>query len=158
MLHFIDGKKIVTFVDFDCGFTFYLTAPTEVRLINRERKNISRSCENSKCILNSDHQNFLIEEEHTSSNFPSPYRLWEMDPTTLLTLNHTTDGDSMYYQYPQTIAHLPTTCSYPLSSSLRPMGGKVKALPVSFAFFQRNYLVDGRVNETVATAEELSDL
>ena len=29
---------------------------------------------------------------------------------------------------------------------------------VNFAFFQRNYLPDGRVNETVATVEELSDL
>ena len=38
------------------------------------------------------------------------------------------------------------------------MGSKKKWLRVSFAFFQRNYLPDGRVNETVATVEELSDL
>ena len=34
----------------------------------------------------------------------------------------------------------------------------MKGLRVSFAFFQRNYLPDGRVHETVATVEELSDI
>ena len=38
------------------------------------------------------------------------------------------------------------------------MDSKRKRLRVSFAFFQRNYLPDGRVNETVATVDELSDL
>ena len=38
------------------------------------------------------------------------------------------------------------------------MDSQRKGLRVSFAFFQRNYLPDGRVNETVATVEELSDL
>ena len=38
------------------------------------------------------------------------------------------------------------------------MDSKRKGLRVSFAFFQRNYLPDGRVNETVATVEEVSDL
>ena len=38
------------------------------------------------------------------------------------------------------------------------MDSKKKGLRVSFAFFQRKYLPDGRVNETVATVEELSDL
>ena len=40
------------------------------------------------------------------------------------------------------------------------MHSKRKRLEVSFAFFffQRNYLPDERVNETVATIEELNDL
>ena len=38
------------------------------------------------------------------------------------------------------------------------MDSKRKGLRVSFAFFRRNYLQDGRVNETVATVEEFSDL
>ena len=38
------------------------------------------------------------------------------------------------------------------------MNSKKKGLRVSFAFFQRDYLPDGRVNETVARVEELSDL
>ena len=43
-------------------------------------------------------------------------------------------------------------------SSLRTMDSKRKELRVSFAFFQRIYLPDGRVNEILATVEELSDL
>ena len=40
--------------------------------------------------------------------------------------------------------------------SLHCEGGTVKrGLRVSISFFQRNYLPNGRVNETVATAEEL---
>ena len=42
--------------------------------------------------------------------------------------------------------------------SLRTMYSKKKGLRFSFAFFQTNYLADGRVNETIATVEELSDL
>ena len=38
------------------------------------------------------------------------------------------------------------------------MDSQRKGLRVSLAFFQRNYLPDGQVNETVATVEELSDL
>ena len=38
------------------------------------------------------------------------------------------------------------------------MDSKKKGLRVSLAFFQRIYLPDGRVNETVATVEELIDL
>ena len=33
-----------------------------------------------------------------------------------------------------------------------------KLVSSSFAFLRRNYLLDGRVNETVATVEELCDL
>ena len=48
--------------------------------------------------------------------------------------------------------------SNPVFSSLQTMDSKRKGLRVSFAFFRRNYLQDGRVNETVATVEEFSDL
>ena len=34
----------------------------------------------------------------------------------------------------------------------------MKRLRVRFAFFQRNHLTGGRVNKTVATGEELTDL
>ena len=64
----------------------------------------------------------------------------------------------MSNQYPQPTTHQPRTDSYPVfSSSLRRMDNQGKGLRVSFAFFQRNYLPDGRVNETVATVEELND-
>ena len=45
-----------------------------------------------------------------------------------------------------------------LHCALRTMDSKRKGLSVSFGFFQKNYLPDGRVNETVATVEDLSDL
>ena len=64
----------------------------------------------------------------------------------------------MSNQYPQPSTHHPRIDSYPVLSSLRTMDSKMKGLRVSFAFFQRKYLPDGRVNKTVATIEELSDI
>ena len=66
--------------------------------------------------------------------------------------------DILSNQYPQPTTHQHRTDSYPVLSSSRRLNSKRKGLRVSFAFFQRNYLPDGRVNETVATAEELTDL
>ena len=81
-----------------------------------------------------------------------------MSPAALTSLNHNNDRYSISNQYPQPTTHQPRTDSYPVFSSLRTMNSKRKGLRVSFAFFQRNYLPDGRKNETVATVEELSDL
>ena len=39
IVHFINEENIVACVDFDCGFTVYPEATTEVRQIDRERKN-----------------------------------------------------------------------------------------------------------------------
>ena len=74
-----------------------------------------------------------------------------------MSLNHTNDWDFMSNQYPQPTTHQPRTLSYPIFSSLRKLGSKKKRLRVSFAFFQRSYLPDGRVNEKVATVQELID-
>ena len=76
----------------------------------------------------------------------------------LVSLNHTNDRYSMSNQCPQPTAHQSRTDSYSVFSSLRRMDSQRKGLRVSSASFQRNYLPDGRVNETVATVEELSDL
>ena len=81
-----------------------------------------------------------------------------MVPAALMSLNHTNDTYSMFNQYPQQTTQQPRTDSYPVFSSLRKIESKRKRLRVSFAFFQRNYLPNGRVNETVATVENLSDL
>ena len=81
-----------------------------------------------------------------------------MAPAVLMSLNHTNDRYSMSNQYPQPTIHQPRTDPYPVFSSLRRMDSQRKGMRVSFALFQRNYLPDGRVNETVATVEELSDL
>ena len=59
--------------------------------------------------------------------------------------------------YPQPTPHQPRTDSYLVFSSLRTIDSERKGLHVSFSFFQKNYLPDGRVRETVATVEELSD-
>ena len=81
-----------------------------------------------------------------------------MSPAALTSLNHNNDRYSIFNQYAQPTTHQPRTDSYPVFSSLRTMNSTRKGLRVNFAFFQRNYLPDGRVNETVATVEELSDL
>ena len=80
-----------------------------------------------------------------------------MVPAAPTSPKHTIDRNSMSNQYPQPSSHQPRTDLYPVLSSLRTMDSKMKGLRVSFAFFQRNYLPDGRLNETVATIEEFSD-
>ena len=158
IVHFIDEEDILTYEDFECGITFYPETPTKIRQINRERNYISRSCEKSKCIPSNDRHNCFIDKQHNCNIFLNPYNSWDMVPAALMSLNHTNDRYSMSNQYPQPTTHQPRKDSYSLFSSLRRMDSQKKGLRVSFAFFQRNYLTNGRVNGTVATVEELSDL
>ena len=88
----------------------------------------------------------------------NPYNLWDMVPAALMSLNHTNDTCSFFNQHPQSTTQQPRTDSYPVFFSSRTMDSKKKGLRVHFAFFQRNYLPDGRVNATVATVQELSVL
>ena len=158
VVHFIDEENIVTYVDFDCGITFYPETPTKVRQIKREQKCLSRSCQKPKCIRGNNQLNFSIDEQQSSNIFLNPYNFWDMVPAAFISLNHTNDTYSVSNQYPQLEAHQSRVDSHPVFSSLRTMDSKRKGLRVSFAFFQRNCLPDGRVNETVSTVEELSDL
>ena len=158
VVHFIDEENIVTFVDFDCGFTFFPETATKIRQNNRERNYISRSCEKPQYIPSNDQHICSIDEQHSSNIFLNPYNLWDMTPAAPMSLNHTNHTYSMSNQYPQPTTNQPRTSPYPVFSSLRTMDSKRKGLRVSLAFFQRNYLPDGRVNETVATVEELSDI
>ena len=157
-MHFIDEENIVTYVDFDCGFTFLPETPTKIRHINRERKYVSRSCEKPQRIPSNEQHICSVDEQHSFNIFLNPYNLWNMAPASFISLNHTNDTYSMSNQYPQPTTHQSRTHSYPAFSSLRTMDSKRKDLRPSFAFFQKNYLPDGRANETVATVEELSDL
>ena len=157
-VHFIDEEDIVTYEDFDCGFTFNPESPTKIRQTNRERNYKSRSCEKSKCIPSNDRHNCFIDEQHNSNIFLNAYILWGMVPAALISLSHNNDTYSKFNQYPQPTTQPPRTDSYPVFSSLRTMNSEKKRLRVSFAFFQRNYLPDGRRNETVAKVEELSNL
>ena len=145
---------MVTDVDFDCGITFFPETPTKDRQINRERNYICRSCKKPQYLPSNDQHTCFVDEQPSSNIFLKPYNLW----AALMSLSHTNDLYSTFNQYPQPTTQQPRADSYPLFSSLRTMNSKNKGLRVSFAFFQRNYLADGRMNETVAMVEELSDL
>ena len=158
ILHFIDEENIVTHVDFDCGIILYRETPTKIRQIKREQNYISRSCEKPKCNRASNQLNCSIDEQHSSNIVLNPYNFWDIVLAAFISLNHTNDTYSVSTQYPQLKTHQSRTDSQPVFSSLRSTDSKRKGLRVSFAFYQRNYLPDGRLNETVATVEELSDL
>ena len=158
VVHFIDEENIVTCVNFDCGITFLPETPTKIRQINRERNYISTSCEKPQCIPSNDQHTCFVDEQHSSNIFLNPYNLGDTVPAAFMSLSHTNDTYSTFNQYPQPTTQQPRANSYPLFSSLRTMNSKSKGLRVSFAFFQRNYLADGRMNETVAKVEGLSDL
>ena len=149
---------MVTYVDFDCGITFFAENPTKFRQINREQNYISRSYEKPQCIPSNDQHICVADELHSSNIFMNRYNLWDLVPAALLSLCHINYTYSLFNQYRQPTAQQPRADSYPVFSSLRTMNSKRKGLRVSFAFFQRNYLPDGRLNETVAKVEELSDL
>ena len=111
IVHFIDEENIVTYVDFDCGITFYPETPTKIRLINRERNYISKSCERPKCIPNNDQHNCSIDEQHSSNIFLHPCNLWDVVPAALMSLNHINDRYAMSNQYLQPTTHQPRTDS-----------------------------------------------
>ena len=73
--HFIDEENIVTYVDFDCGITFFSETPTKIREIKRERNYISRSCEKPQCIPSNDQHTFFVDEQNSSNIFLNPYNL-----------------------------------------------------------------------------------
>ena len=158
VVHFIDKENIVTYINFDCGITFLPETPKKIRQINRERKYSSRYCEKPHCIPSNGQHTCFVDKQHSSNIFLNPYNLWGMVPAALMSLSHTNDTYSTFNQYPQPTTQQPRADSYPLFSSLRTMNSKSMGLRLSFAFFQRNYLADGRMNETVAMVEELSDL
>ena len=158
VVHFIDDENIVTYVGFDCGITFFPETPTKNKQINRERNYISRSCKKPQCIPSKDQHVCPVDEQHSSNIYLTPYILLDMSPAALTSLNRNNDRNSISNQYPQPTTRQPRTDSYPVFSLLRTMNSKRKGLRVSFALIQRNSLLDGRVNETVATFEELSNL
>ena len=129
---------MVTYVDFDCGITFFLETPTKIRQINRERIYISRSCEKPQCIPSNNQHTCFVDEQHSSKMFLNLYFLWDMVPAPLMSLSHTNDTYSTFNQYSQPTSHQPRADSYPLFSSLRTMNSKSEGLRVSFVFFQRN--------------------
>ena len=72
IVNFIVEKNIVTYVDFDCGFTFYPETTTKIRHINRERNCFSGACEKPKWIASNDQHDCCIIEQHSSNFFLNP--------------------------------------------------------------------------------------
>ena len=157
VVHFVDEENMVTYVDFDCGIMFFPEISTEIKQINRERNYIFRCCEKPRCIPSNYQHTCFVDEQHSSDIFLNPYNLWDMVPAALMSLNHTTHTHFMFNQCPQTTTQQSRADSYPVFSSLRTIDRKRQGLRVSFAFFQIYYLPDGRMHETFATVEELSD-
>ena len=73
IVHFIDEKNLVTYVDFDCGITFFPETPTKIREINRERNYSSRFCEKPQCLIM---HTCFVDEQHSSNIFLNPHNLW----------------------------------------------------------------------------------
>ena len=76
VVHFIDEENMVTYVDFDCGITFFPENPTKFTQIKREQNYISRSCEKPQCIPSNDQHICVVDELHSSNIFMNPYNLW----------------------------------------------------------------------------------
>ena len=100
----------------------------------------------------------MTDEEGTSDIFLNPYNLWDVNPASPKSLKYTKDRRFISKQYPQTTTNRPRTDLNPVFSSLQTIETKNLGLSVSFAFFGKNYQPVGRVKETVAAVEELSDL
>ena len=160
-VHFIDEENMVTYVDFDCGITLLPETPTKIRHATANRITFPDPVKNPNAIPAMINIPVLLMSSIpliTSKICLNPYKLLDMVPAALMSLSHTNDTYSMFNQYPQPTTQQHRTYSNPVFSSLRTMDSKRKGLRVSLAFFQGNYLQDGRVNETVATVEKLIDL
>ena len=72
IVHVTDEENIVTYVDFDCGSTFYPETAAKLREINRGRKYFSKSCEKLECNPSNDQQNRSFDEQRTSNIFLNP--------------------------------------------------------------------------------------
>ena len=69
VVHFIDEENTVTYVDFDCGITFFPETPTKITQIKRERNYTSRSCEKPQCIPSNDQHTCFVDKQHSSIIF-----------------------------------------------------------------------------------------
>ena len=67
--------NMVTFVDFDCGITFFPETPTKIKQIKREWNYLFRSCEKPQSIPSNDQHTCFVDEQHSSNIFLNPYNL-----------------------------------------------------------------------------------
>ena len=126
-VHFLEEKIIVTYVDFDCGITFYPETPTKISRSNGERNYNSGSSKKPKCIPSNYQHIRSFDKQHISIIFLNPYNVWDMVPLDLKSLNHTNDRYFISnHQYFQLTIHQHRTPSYPSLSSLWTMDSEKK--------------------------------
>ena len=107
MAHFIDEYNIVTYVDFDSGFTLYL------EYVNREIKKTCRSTsESPKCIPSNDQLNSFVDEELSSNVFVDYQNLCDVDHAAPLLLNHSHGRELTTLQCSQTTTQQQKTGLY----------------------------------------------
>ena len=157
ILNFIDEENIVTSVDIGCGIFFYTGTPKKSDRSTEDGFIFPVTVENPSAFPAVINIIVLLMSSIPLFSFwtRTIYETWFQQ---LLCHSTTLMINSMSNQFLELTTHRPRTGSCPIFSSSWTMDSNRKGLPVSFAFFQRTYLPDGRVNETVATAEELSNL
>ena len=62
VVHFTDEQNMVSYVDFNCGVTFFPETPTKFRQINRERNYTSRSHEKLQYNPSNDQHTSSVDE------------------------------------------------------------------------------------------------
>ena len=155
-MQLIDEENIVTYVDFDCGITFYPATPTKIRQISRKRNCISRSCEKPKCIPGYDQHNCFIDKQHNLNVFLNPYNFWSMVTAALTSLNplmiDTVCPISTLNQQLTNIQQTHIRCSL----HYKRWTVKGKDCASTLHSFKKITYQTRQVNETVATVEQLN--
>ena len=142
-----------------CGITFYPEVSSIVGQINRKWKNFPRRCENpnaSHVMINinesNDQYNCSIADEHTSNTCLNQYNLWDMDTTTLTSINVPPNRVSLSNQNAPTSIHQRSIDLYPafpscnrwiVKETVCSKNNLIKSLP------------DGGVNETSTNPSKL---
>ena len=157
-VHFTDEEDIVIYEDFDCSIPFY---PEVLQKSERSTENgitFPDPVKNPSAITVTIGITILLLSSITLISFwtRTIYGTWfqQLLCHSITPLIDTLCPISTLNQQLTNLEQTHIRCSLPCEQ----MDSQRKGLRVSFAFFQRNLLPDGRVNETVATVEELSDL
>ena len=154
---FIDEENIVTYIDFDCGITFYPETPTKIRQINREPNYISRYCKKPKCIPGNNQITVLLMSSIALISFRNRtisatwFEQLLCQSTTLMI--DLLGPISTLNQQLTNLEHTHIRCSLHCERWTAKKGTARQLCILS-----KKLLTGGRVNETVVTVEDLSDL
>ena len=153
-VHLIDGNQTITYVECDCGITFFPLARTKVNLIKRERNILPdpvKTQSSSRVRIN---KTVLLMKSITLSFFwiPAVYGTWIQQ----LVFHSPTLLTEILCAFSILKHQLINIKEIFMSSILFPRTDR-KGLRVTFAFFRRSLLRDERVNDLAATVDVLSD-